>query len=145
MLIEVWLKLFLAWLSFSCLPQSTATRIWFRENAVDIKQEMSPPNSDKEAVVRDIVKMLQIAFSHDIANLTCLHRVLVLKNVLKKKGITASIIIGVRKDKSKLAAHAWLQIGNDVIDDQKSYTDQFKPLNDQNSANLIFLNTQKKN
>jgi hypothetical protein len=142
-LIETWLKLLLVWASFSCLPQSTATQIWFREGLVVNKKEGSSPNSEQEEIIKKNVNLLQIAVSHHIVKLTCLHRVLVLKNMMEKNGIEASIVIGVRKDKNALAAHAWLQIGNNIIADKKSYTDQFKPLDDQSSASLMLLDRQR--
>jgi len=144
-LVEIWLKLLLAWASFSCLPQSTASRIWFGrdERAVEEKEDLTS-SPEKEVVINQIVTLLKIAVSHHIVKLTCLHRVLVLKNMMEKYSIAASIVIGVQKKENALAAHAWLQVGNDIVADKKSYTDQFKPLDDQSSISLMLLDGQKK-
>ena len=145
MLTEIWFKLLLAKASFTCLSESTATRIWFVKKPVLAVKEALTINVKKTAEIDRIVKLLQIAVSHHIVSFTCLHRVLILKNIMDKKAITASIVIGVKKDKNRLSAHAWVQVGDRVVADQKSYTDQFKPLDNQGAVNFALINEQDSN
>lgn len=142
-LTEIWLKLLLARASFACLPESFATRIWFVSQSV-AKQEK--PLSDaikKQAKVDLIVKLLQIAVSHHWVTLTCLHRVLVLKNMMDKNGIPSAIVIGVKKNDDTLAAHAWLEVTGNVVADDEVYTRGFKPLMVKEEAQRVLLGLQK--
>lgn len=60
--------------------------------------------------------------------LKCLGRSLALCWVLRWQGIDAAVHIGVRKDNRGLDAHAWVQIGDQVINDSEDVTERYTRL-----------------
>jgi hypothetical protein len=60
----------------------------------------------------------------------CLPRSLVLHRWLQREGLPSDLRIGVMKDGEELKAHAWIQLGNHVINDQPGAVQPFTPLTD---------------
>lgn len=64
----------------------------------------------------------------------CLHRSLALHGWLRQEGIPSTFRIGIRKDGGELAAHAWVEVDGQVINDPESAIAAFVPLFDAMSA-----------
>ena len=60
------------------------------------------------------------------ARVTCLQRSIALQRLLESLGVITQLRIGVRKDPSELAAHAWLEHRGRTLDAQLS--ERFDPL-----------------
>jgi hypothetical protein len=45
----------------------------------------------------------------------CLPRALAAHAMLRRRGITSRVCLGVARQQGKLAAHAWIEVGNDRI------------------------------
>lgn len=49
---------------------------------------------------------------------TCLRRSVTLKRELSRRGLTSTMHIGVRIVEEKIEAHAWVQVGSEVVNDE---------------------------
>lgn len=56
----------------------------------------------------------------------CLHDSLALVNFLASESVSATWVIGVRTD--PFAAHAWVQTGDLVLNDQHEHVRRFRPI-----------------
>ena len=48
-------------------------------------------------------------------NALCLPRALATHAMLRRRGIASRLCLGVARERGNLAAHAWVEIGNDKI------------------------------
>jgi hypothetical protein len=76
---------------------------------------------------RRIARMVKIAASHGPYRATCLPQSLTLWLLLRRRGIASSLRIGVRKEISRLDAHAWVEIDGIVVNDRMDVPDRFVP------------------
>lgn len=61
----------------------------------------------------------------------CLERSLTLQWLLKLHGVESSLCIGVRHDADQLAAHAWLEAGDRVLNDRANVAEDYTPVSEQ--------------
>ena len=59
---------------------------------------------------------------------TCLRRSLVLLHELRRLGLTATLHVGVRVVAARTEAHAWVQVGGSVVNDDPRSTATYVPL-----------------
>jgi hypothetical protein len=59
---------------------------------------------------------------------TCLRRSLTLMRELNRKDLTATVHFGVRTSRSKVEAHAWVQVGEVVVNDDPAVTNTYSEL-----------------
>ncbi len=59
---------------------------------------------------------------------TCLRRSLVLLRELRRLGLDGTLHVGVRNETGVVLAHAWIQVGNEVVNDDRAITDRFSPI-----------------
>ena len=83
--------------------------------------------SSQTEKARRIAMLVNIASHHGVYRSTCLHQSLVLWWLLKAKEIESDIRFGARKDHSKLAAHAWVELDGIVLNDSDGVSDRFSP------------------
>lgn len=76
------------------------------------------PVEQPDDYISRAARMVDLAARHHFGPKACLSRALALLWMLKRKGISASLRIGVRKVGDTLKAHAWLQ--NDDLSIEKS-------------------------
>lgn len=60
---------------------------------------------------------------HFMPDATCLVKSVVAKRMLAKRGIGSILYIGVKKQKEKLAAHAWVICNNEPVVDDADVSD----------------------
>ncbi len=77
-----------------------------------------------------IARLVRLAGQHGICRATCLEQSLVLRHLLRRRGIDAQIVFGARKTGPETQAHAWVEV-NGV------------PLNEDDSAHLDFARFEK--
>ncbi len=80
------------------------------------------------ARARRYADWLQIASRHHFVRGQCLHRSLVLHRWLRREGLPSELRIGVRKEGRELKAHAWVELGGQVVTDPPAAIAAFMPL-----------------
>jgi hypothetical protein len=75
----------------------------------------------------DVVRMVGAAARHGGWRSSCLQRSLVLWWLLRRQGDGADLRIGVRRLDGKLQAHAWVEDGGRVLNDDADATADFAP------------------
>lgn len=75
-----------------------------------------------------IVRALGRAAAHHLWPMTCLPRALALRRMLARRGIPATLRIGVRRAGASLAAHAWIEVGGAAIGEPEAIEERFRPL-----------------
>jgi len=76
----------------------------------------------------DVERSVQVAAAVDAAfglipvSSSCLRRSVTLLRELRRMGLAATMHIGVRKDADAFEAHAWVQVGDVVVNDDPAET-----------------------
>jgi hypothetical protein len=65
--------------------------------------------------VQATCRMVRAAVRYSLAQFTCLEESLTLWYLLRKQGIPACLRIGVRNENKKFEAHAWVEHGNEAL------------------------------
>lgn len=73
-------------------------------------------------------RWLEVASRHHVVPARCLHRSLALHRWLLREGVPNELRIGVRKERSALEAHAWIEVAGHVINDSPRAIAGFVPL-----------------
>lgn len=96
------------------------------------------PVSDAErARARALGRAVDRAAEHGFFRPTCLVRAAAIQRLLRRDGIAAgSIRVGVRRDVGGFAAHAWVEVGDQVLGDQAPHVRTFTPVDDIELARL---------
>lgn len=76
---------------------------------------------------RLIAKMVNLAARLSPYKANCLKRSLALWWLLRRRKIDSELKIGVRKGKTGLEAHAWVEIGGMVLNDSPNFVRTFMP------------------
>lgn len=67
----------------------------------------------------------------------CLIRSLTLSRILRRRHIDARMRLGVRKETDKVAAHAWLEVADDIVNDDRDHCSEYAVLE---TADALRLN-----
>lgn len=107
--------------------------------ALDYAERNSAPtlsvSPDDFRRARMYVRWIDMAARHHVIRTRCLHRSLVLHRWLREEGFPSVLRIGVRKDEARqLAAHAWVELGDIVLNDRQDTIAKFVPLSSPHSA-----------
>ncbi|PKH85186.1 lasso peptide biosynthesis B2 protein [Colwellia sp. Bg11-28] len=78
--------------------------------------------------IKLIIKLSEIAARFQIRKMNCLRRCLSQQQMLKKRGFSAQMHIGVRFEEEQLLAHSWLTLQGKVINDSEDVTDRYSEL-----------------
>jgi hypothetical protein len=106
---ELWLRLLIADLLLRCRPLPAVERRLGRGPA---------PRAWDPAAWDEAHRLFRLAAAvarHHLYPMACLPRALAVRWALARRGLTARLVIGVAKDGSDLAAHAWLEQGGRVV------------------------------
>ena len=60
-------------------------------------------------------RAIEIAARHHLVPAHCLHRALVLHAWLRRDKLPSALCIGVRKEQRQLQAHAWVELGGELV------------------------------
>ena len=71
---------------------------------------------------------LEAASHRHVVRARCLHRSLALHAWLRAKRLPSELKIGVRKESGELRAHAWVVLGEHVVNDRQEAVAGFAPL-----------------
>jgi hypothetical protein len=75
-----------------------------------------------------VARLVQTAANHGLFHPNCLERSLVLWALLRGHGIQSVLRIGVRKDRGRFEAHAWIEVGGVVLNDTNEVGERFVAL-----------------
>lgn len=100
----------------------TASRKLLRR-ALDVEDGREDPS-----LAMPIAQSVTSAAAHHLWTVTCLPRALALWRMLRRRGIPARVRIGVRRDETTLAAHAWVEVGGRPVGEPEAIDQRFLPL-----------------
>lgn len=78
-----------------------------------------------QATAKRLGRLVDIASRHGPYKATCLRQSLALWWMLRRLRLPAELRIGVGKDDVHMRAHAWVELGGQVINDRASITDDY--------------------
>jgi len=108
---QSWVLLLAADLSLRLLPFARVQKL-----AALGRRQARQLDSRREAnEIRRLERIVDIATRNHLYPLTCLRQSLTLQWLLARRGIDASLRIGVRKEAGELQAHAWVEYAGRVI------------------------------
>jgi len=86
---------------------------------------------DKQLLkAQTIARMIDIAAAHGLYRANCLSRSLLLMLALKKRNIPCRLMIGANEQQNiegnDFSAHAWVESGGNVLNDQSDVSQRFK-------------------
>jgi hypothetical protein len=93
--------------------------------------EQRPPRQSSTEFLQQAecyARWLEIAARHHVVRAQCLHRSLVLHRWLRREGLPSELRIGVRKEDGALKAHAWVELGGEVVREGRNAVAAFTPL-----------------
>jgi hypothetical protein len=88
---------------------------------------------------RRYARWIDVASRYHAVHARCLHRSLALHQWLQKEGLPSRLRIGVRKEQDDLKAHAWVELGDAVVNDSAIRVADFTPLAPALSGRLPWL------
>jgi Transglutaminase-like superfamily len=77
------------------------------------------------AQARTTARMVTLAARHGFFNSTCLHRALILWWLLRRRGISSDLRIGVRTETGEFEAHAWVEYRGDPLGDEPNIGERY--------------------
>jgi len=79
---------------------------------------------------------LAVAARSHVVEARCLHQSLALQAWLRRERLPSELRIGVRKNNDELMAHAWIELGGQVVNDMPDRVAEFSPLATPGGARL---------
>jgi hypothetical protein len=128
----------------------TATKVGLRligfRRWKDLLVRLAPYPGDSERpldparieTAREIARIQEAVSRHLIFHASCLEQSLVLWWLLSRRGIPAELRIGARKEAGRFEAHAWVELGNLVLNDSGEAHRHFAPF----EGSIISMETQ---
>jgi hypothetical protein len=101
-----------------------AALVWLAPSATS-KAELPAASEKQSAEV--IARMAAAAARNFFFDTNCLEQSLVLWWLLRRRGITAALRIGARKELERFEAHAWVEVDSAVLNDANAEHQHFVP------------------
>ncbi len=118
-----------AWLALAVMDARLRARGYRRVIArIERRRTLRPASPADVARARGAARWLAIAARHHVVGAHCLHRALALHAALRHAGLESVLRIGVRKEDGVLRAHAWVELGGEVVTDTAEAVAPFAPL-----------------
>jgi hypothetical protein len=90
------------------------------QKRVPIQSKSMENRPEPREAVQAACRMVRAAQRYSLPTYTCLEESLALWYLLRKQGIAACLRIGVRKEKGKFEAHAWVEYGGEALNQDES-------------------------
>lgn len=106
-------------------------RLWrktLRRALVGADGGVSSPEGLRSDRIRPVLKAFGIALRNHYRSMNCLRRSLALVWMLRRRGVAARMVIGVRRDNGEMAAHAWVEAGGRVVGDRPDVGEMYTRL-----------------
>jgi hypothetical protein len=87
--------------------------------------ETTAAQAEERAVAKRVVQLAEIAGRYNVSQMNCLRRCLVQRALLRRSGIFAKLELGVRKEGQSIAAHSWLTLHQQVLNDSEDVTRRY--------------------
>lgn len=87
--------------------------------------ELEGSNSTQVNEARAAARMIEAASRHGITRGNCLSKSMALWWLLRRKGINAEPRIGARRAGEGLEAHAWVELGGAILNDEDEVRESF--------------------
>jgi Transglutaminase-like superfamily len=115
------MRLLLAYKAFAqllrvCVRERSLSARTLLEEAVEASPAPSRDAADDDRIIATVRRALALAERVFPVRVTCLERSVALQRLLHARGVITQLRIGVRKDPSELAAHAWLEHRGRALD-----------------------------
>ena len=113
LLIEAWFDLGIARLALLTVP--------FKHIAPHLGRQLPPDHPIRDLptihpVARRIAWAIDVMSRHTPWESACLAQAVAGKHMLRRRGLSSRLFLGTRRDEAGgLAAHAWLQLGREII------------------------------
>lgn len=88
----------------------------------------APGLRDGAEGVESVARAVASAAAHHLGPMRCLPRAVALRELLEARGVGARVRIGVRRQGSLLAAHAWVEVGGRAVGEIEPLEERFLPL-----------------
>jgi hypothetical protein len=110
------------------------SRAWLAKRRLpDLRGTLAP---------RSIAALIHTAGRRGVARGTCLSRSLLLEALLRQAGYRPVLRIGVRREASRVEAHAWLELDGTVVNDAPEVRERFQLLDLGSAEHLRFPPTR---
>ena len=90
-------------------------------------------NADRGEAAKIGAVFQRVARNTPLAH-TCMHRALALQRVLARRGISATLRIGLGRRPQLFPGHAWLEVDGTIVNDDPSVVARYVPLTISESA-----------
>ncbi|HWM93382.1 MAG TPA: lasso peptide biosynthesis B2 protein [Thermoanaerobaculia bacterium] len=117
-LTRAWVYLLIAYIAVRVLPVP---------RVVALLEGLSPKEK-KEIPSTRLARLVDIAACRHLRPMTCLPRSLALQALLRRHGVSADLLIGVRREAGALRAHAWIEDAGNPVGDPADIRRLFLPL-----------------
>lgn len=105
-------------------PKGALLEQW--STGTDVVPPADPANLPRAREVGDAVRRVAL---YGLSRHECLARSLAISSMLEREGIRGAIVrIGVRPDKARLAAHAWVEYAGEIVGDSWAHVRGFELL-----------------
>jgi hypothetical protein len=108
--------------------------VWTRPHGRLVRPDPGPPGVPDEhgsRTARRLANAVSLAARRGIFRPNCLVRSLALSRMLEREGVAGwRVRIGVRERTGRFEAHAWVELGTEVLADSSSYVASFERLAD---------------
>lgn len=121
---QAWILLLVVDWSLRLLPFSHIQKL----TRLGTRSPRNLTDAATSGIVLGLARMVSIAAGNHLYAMRCLRQSLVLQWLLGRRGITADLRIGVRKELDGLHAHAWLEHAGQAIGKREAITSRFAPL-----------------
>ena len=121
-LVAAWLWLPLFWIGLRTLGLD---RFQSHLQRKPIAARQASPMQQND--VRALAEAVNIAASHTPFHATCLTRSLLACWLLRRRGVSSELRIGVNLSSGSLKAHAWVECAGHPVNDRADIADEFKP------------------
>lgn len=94
-------------------------------NYIPKKANVSIPEDKQMELTQSIARLVSIAANHGLFRANCLRKSLAIWWLLKRKGITTKLSIGVNKESGNFNAHAWVEWQGTILIDSADVRERF--------------------
>ncbi len=129
---ESWFTALYVFLLIRGLPFST----WYR---LLLSPESGADENADEGKIKRIARCFAIAANRHPCRLTCLHRSIALLRLYRRRNIPVRLRMGIRKQDETMEGHAWLTMGQRVLNDRQDIADAYTIVD--LSSHSAYLNT----
>ncbi len=88
---------------------------------IPLHTENAKSGAEQLKIAERVARMVTIAANHSFYSANCLKKALVIWWLLKRKGITSELKIGVRKEETDFLAHAWVELNGKPLTDPLTF------------------------